>query len=227
MKRKTAKDVNLELTEVFSRNGIPTVIVADNMPFDSYECREFAKSLDFKFETSSPRYPKSNGMSERTVQICENILRKSNNMQEVYLALLEYRSTPTKDLSYSPAQLNQNRILRTKIPIKSSKFEPKICSNVQDQLKSKQENYKKYHDRTAKARNDFNLNDKIYAWINNRWQSGHISKVWHTPRSYVVKTDDGEYRRNSSDIRNRFADETITIQQPTMSTKRTRSGRQY
>lgn len=231
LKGKTAKDVNLELTEVFSRNGIPNVIVADNMPFGSYECKQFAKSLDFKFENSSPRYPKSNGLAERTVQICKNILKKANDMQEVYLALLEYRSTPTKDLSYSPSQLNQNRMLRTKIPIKTSQFEPKICTDVQNQLKSKQENYRKYYDRTAKARNDFCLNDKVYAWINNRWQSGRISEVWHTPRSYVVQTDDGEYRRNSSDIRKRFADESETVQrqrQPqSMFTKRTRSGRQY
>lgn len=227
LKGKTAKDVNLELTEVFSRNGIPKVIVADNMPFNSYECKEFAKSLDFKFETSSPRYPKSNGMSERTVQICKNILIKSKSMQEVYLALLEYRSTPTKDLSYSPAQLNHNRMLRTKIPIKSSKFEPNICTNIQNQLRFKQENYKKYYDRTAKTRNEFFLHDKVYAWINGRWQSGCITKVWHTPRSYVVTTEDGEYRRNSSDIRKRFADESITTQQPNMFTRCTRSGRQY
>lgn len=72
----------------------------------------------------------------------------------------------------------------------------------------------------------------VYAWINNRWQSACISKVWHTPRSYVVQTDDGEYRRNSSDIRKRFADEAVTVQQKQqqqtpMFTKRTRSGRQY
>ena len=227
LRGKTAKDVNLELTEVFSRNGIPHVIIADNMPFDSYECKEFAKSLDFRFETSSPRYPKSNGMSERTVQICKNILKKSKNLQDVYLSLLEYRSTPTKDLSYSPSQLNQNRILRTKIPVKLSKYDPKICTNVQNQLENKQKKYKEYYDRTAKARNDFSMNEKVYAWINDRWQSGHIAKVWHSPRSYVVKTDDGEYRRNSSDIRTRFADESKPKEQQTMFTKCTRSGRQY
>lgn len=149
-------------------------------------------------------------------------------MQEVYLALLEYSSTPTKDLSYSPSQLNQNRILFTKIPIKSSKFEPKICTNVQNQLQQKQENCKKYYDRTARARNDFVMNESVYAWVNGRWQSGRIIKVWHTPRSYVVQTNDGEYRRNSSDIRKYFADNaTATIPHPTMFTKCTRSGRQY
>lgn len=228
LKGKTAKDVNLELVEVFSRNGIPQIVVSDNMPFDSHECKEFAKTLDFKFETSSPRYPQSNGLAEKTVQICKNILKKSQNMHDVYLALLEYRSTPTKDLSYSPSQLNQNRMLRTKIPLKSSKFEPKICTNVQDQLKNKQETYKKYYDRTAKSRNEFSLNDKVYAWINGSWQPGHIIGVWHTPRSYVVKTNDGEYRRNSRDIRKRLANDSEPKQQQTsMPTKCTRSGRQY
>lgn len=68
LKGKKASDVNLELVEVFSRNGIPEIITADNMPFNSFECKKFAESLDFKFETSSPDYPKSNGLAERAVQ---------------------------------------------------------------------------------------------------------------------------------------------------------------
>lgn len=42
---KKAINVNQALAEVFSRNGIPKVIIADNMPFDSYECRAFESPL--------------------------------------------------------------------------------------------------------------------------------------------------------------------------------------
>lgn len=53
----------------FSDFGIPKIIVADNMPFNSIECKEFAKAIVSKFETSSPRYSQSNGLAERAVQI--------------------------------------------------------------------------------------------------------------------------------------------------------------
>lgn len=228
---KRAKDVNSTLLEVFSRNGIPRIIVADNMPFNSYECGEFAKSLDFKFETSSPRYPRSNGLAERGVQICKNIMRKAKNLDEIYLALLEYRSTPTKDLSHSPSQLIQNRILRTKIPTRLENFEPKNNTNAQIELKNKQQNTKRFHDRTAKSRNDFNLNDKVLVWV-GKWKIGIIIKIWHTPRSYVVKTDDGEYRRNSNHIREYIESENKT-QSPAHNpsehniVRTTRSGKEY
>lgn len=233
LKGKKATDVNEALAEVFSRNGIPTVIVADNMPFDSYECKNFAKSLDFKFETSSPHYPKSNGLAERSVQICKNILKKSRNALEVCMALLDYRTTPTKDLNFSPSQLIQNRMLRSKLPMKTSHFEPKQNENIQYELKKKQQNYKKYYDRNAKARNEFSVNDSVYVSINGKWQQGKIAGVWHTPRSYIVKTSDGQYRRNSRDIRVQRASENSTSSQsfPDNSThrsdKRTRSGRRH
>ena len=237
LRGKQARDVNSNLLEIFSRNGIPKIIIADNMPFNSLECKEFAKSLDFKFETSSPHYPKSNGMSERSVAICKDILKKTNNMHEAYLALLEYRLTPTKDLSYSPSQLLQNRNIRSKIPMKETKFDPKLNVNVETEFKKKQENVKKYYDRSAKHRNDFELNDKVYVW-NGRWQKGIVSKVWHTPRSYIVKTENNgnEYRRNSRDLRRRIesgeADKdyslpTIPSSNSMFAPKCTRSGRRY
>lgn len=235
LRRKQASDVNSNLLEIFSRNGIPRVIIADNMPFSSLECREFAKSLDFRFETSSPHYPKSNGLAERGVQICKDILKKTENMHEAYLALLEYRSIPTKDLSFSPAQSLQNRNIRSKIPMKDSKFDPSLNKNVEVEFNKKQENVKKYYDRSAKHRNDFELNDKVYVW-HGRWQKGVVSKVWHTPRSYLVQTENNEYRRNSRDLRRRIdsgeADRNYTL--PTIPSsnsmfdpKRTRSGRKY
>lgn len=74
LRGKRAQDVNLCWLEAFTTFGIPKIIIADNMPFDSYECRKFAEQFDFFIETSSPHYPKSNGLAERAVQICKNKL---------------------------------------------------------------------------------------------------------------------------------------------------------
>ncbi|XP_054277784.1 uncharacterized protein K02A2.6-like [Macrosteles quadrilineatus] len=45
------------------------IMIADNMPFDSYELREFAKEWNFKIQTTSPNYPQANGLAEKAVGI--------------------------------------------------------------------------------------------------------------------------------------------------------------
>lgn len=64
--------------EIFSRQGIPKILVTDNGPqFISKEFKDFSKEWEFKHVTSSPRYPQSNGQVERTVQTIKNILTKT------------------------------------------------------------------------------------------------------------------------------------------------------
>ncbi|KAJ3642927.1 hypothetical protein Zmor_025674 [Zophobas morio] len=74
---KTATDVIMKLKENFSRNGIPEILISNNMPFNSVLFKEFAKEWDFKVVTSRPRYAQSNGLAERGVKIGKNILRKA------------------------------------------------------------------------------------------------------------------------------------------------------
>ena len=74
LKDKTAGSV---ITSMFSRHGIPDQVVVDNMPFSSKSFRQFARDWGFAVCTSSPRYPQSNGMSERAIQTIKNLLRKA------------------------------------------------------------------------------------------------------------------------------------------------------
>ena len=71
MKSKTSSCVIEILKAQFSRHGVPKEIISGNVPFGSLECRNFAKEWNFKINTSSPRYPTSNG-SERNVQTVKN-----------------------------------------------------------------------------------------------------------------------------------------------------------
>lgn len=75
--------------------------------------KAFATFGSFKIITSSPHYPKSNGLTERSVGIVKNMLSKTEDIQ---IALLNYRSTLITGLNQTPSQLFMNRNLKSKIP---------------------------------------------------------------------------------------------------------------
>lgn len=54
---------------IFAHHGIPAEVVSDNGPqYSSFEFKRFARQWDFKHTTSSPKFPQSNGLVERTIQ---------------------------------------------------------------------------------------------------------------------------------------------------------------
>lgn len=65
LKYKTSTCVIQKLKEIFSKYGIPKTMVRDNMPFGSIEFIKFAKEWQFEIMTSSPNFPKSNGLGEK------------------------------------------------------------------------------------------------------------------------------------------------------------------
>ena len=65
----TSKSVISSLKSIFSCHGIPSVLMSDNGPqFDSSDMKKFADTYGFNHITSSPHYPQSNGLVERTVK---------------------------------------------------------------------------------------------------------------------------------------------------------------
>lgn len=91
--------------------------MSDNGPqYSSQEFAIFAKEYDFIHATSSPRYPQSNGLAEKSVQIVKRIFEKAEvNGRDPYLGIFEYRTTPL-EVGYSPAGLLQGRLLRSILP---------------------------------------------------------------------------------------------------------------
>ncbi|XP_049513384.1 uncharacterized protein K02A2.6-like [Dermacentor silvarum] len=88
----TAPAVISAIKSCIARFGIPDIVRTDNGPqFVSNEFAEFARSYGFRHETSSPRYPQSNGEAERMVRTIKDLLFKG---PDPYLALLSYRDTP-------------------------------------------------------------------------------------------------------------------------------------
>lgn len=205
IKTKTAADICSSWSKIFSRFGIPAIVIADNMPFGSYACREFASRWNFKIVTSSPNYPKSNGLAERGVQIAKNLLKKSSTLENFCISLLEYNNTPVKHLDVSPAQILMNRRLRTKIPVHMTLLKSGWNKNIKKAIKHKQFQNERYYNRKARRHEtNFSVDEKVYCKIGNNWEIGHIKKKLSQPRSYIVSipSKNREYRRNSKFLKN-------------------------
>ena len=86
---KTASCVITHLKSLCARYGIPEVLMSDNMPFNSRSFCDFANDWNFDLVWSSPRYPQSNGMVERSVQTVKMLLKKAKSeAKDPYIALL-------------------------------------------------------------------------------------------------------------------------------------------
>ena len=111
----TATSVIAHLRSIASEYGVPETLISDNGPqFANYKFKEFCAEYGIDHNTSSPRFPQSNGMAERTVQTVKNLLKRSlTSNQDPSVALLNFRSTPISASLPSPAELLHGRRLRT------------------------------------------------------------------------------------------------------------------
>ncbi|KAE8739129.1 hypothetical protein FOCC_FOCC015358 [Frankliniella occidentalis] len=210
MPNKTSEAVIDILKFLFAVHGIPCVVLADNNPFKSYKCAEFAKELNFKFVSCSPYYHQSNGLAEKAVSIVKQFLRKCANDPRASLenCLLHYRVTPLSGLNASPAQLLMSRQLRTMLPIKTSRLKPSIVPNVVSKLEKKALTSKMHYDKTAVG-TEIEFSPSDYVFVKNPltsvWEPGIVVEVCSEPRSYMVKTNFSSniVRRNSTFLKPR------------------------
>lgn len=149
----TASAVIHKTKAVFTRHGIPKEVVSDNgQCYNSHEYTEFAESWGFKHIISSPHYPQSNGLAEKTVQTAKRILMKvREDKKDPYLSLLEYRNTPVDGLK-SPAQLLMSRRLRPVLPTTSLQLQPQITppDTVRARREELQQRQQQHYNKSAK-----------------------------------------------------------------------------
>lgn len=201
---KTSFHVLDKMKNIFSIHGIPEVVRSDNMPFNSFQFRSFSQQWDFELITSSPHYPKSNGLAEKAVGIAKNLLRKcTEEGRDLSLVLLDYRNTPVCNSNVSPAQLLMSRMLRTRIPTINVKLNPQIQAHVADEIKRKQLQQQVYYNSSSKVRPAFNPNDNVVIRsANKQWVPGRVIRTHTAPRSYIVQDERGSIvRRNSNHLR--------------------------
>lgn len=204
IKQKTSYAVIKKLKKIFSRFGIPEVVVADNNPCGSLEFKKFASEWNFTIINSSPNYPKSNGLAEKAVGIAKMLIKKSaHEKQDLELYLLDYRNAPITGLQCTPAQLLQSRELRSKINVVHRKelFKPIIQNCVEKMMDSKRKQALYYNRGANKNISCFEEGEEVYIQdkFTKNWHDGIIIKKLNEPRSYLVKDKYGRtLRRNTS-----------------------------
>jgi len=198
----TSHAVIRKLSAHFARHGIPETLISDNGPqFTSAEFAAFAAEWDFHHVTSSPAYPQSNGLAEKTVQTVKNIMTRSKaDGRKPLFAILEYRNTPVDNLA-SPAQLLMGRRLQSILPSAPRHLEPATVdpATVIARRKQLQAKQKQYYDRSARPQEALTSGDKVYFQPSKgeKWIPACVTAKAGTPRSYILKTDNGQtYRRN-------------------------------
>ena len=201
----TSATIIRKLSAHFARHGIPETVFSDNgTNFASTEFQMFAKNWDFKHVTSSPEFPQSNGLAERSVQTAKNILSKAKaDHTNPLLSILEYRATPVDGLA-SPAQLLMGRRLRSILPTTTQKLTPEVINPntvrvTRDTCQSRQ---KTYFDRSARPLPPLHQGDRVFLQRGHKqWQPATVTQTGQH-RSYHVQTPDGKtFRRNRVHLR--------------------------
>ncbi|XP_071953858.1 uncharacterized protein [Antedon mediterranea] len=145
------------LRTLFSRNGLPQVLVSDNGPqFTSGEFKSFMAMNGISHKLSAPYHPSTNGQAERFVQSLKQGLRAARNdsgdpQTKLDRFLLSYRNAEHSLTKETPAKLFMNRSIRTRLDI----LRPNINDSVRNNL------HKAMHKRDRKLRL-YETNDLVY-----------------------------------------------------------------
>ena len=200
----TSRSVIKVLSSLFARHGIPDFVVSDNgSQFASAEFASFAKKWCFQHVTSSPHYAQSNGKAENAVKTVKRLFTKcKEDGKSEFLALLDWRNTPSEGMGTSPSQRLMGRRCKTLLPMAAPLLQPRH-SAVSDSrallaAKAKQEYYYNAHSRPLPGLNTGG-NVCIRLPGEKTWTPGTCDGD-AGPRSYDVRVGTSTYRRNRRDI---------------------------
>ncbi|XP_056138353.1 uncharacterized protein K02A2.6 [Lampris incognitus] len=135
MDSTTASKTITVLRGLFSRHGLPHILVSDNGPqFCSEEFATFLKANGVKHIRSAPYHPATNDLAERFVQTFKHALKSSRCaapvQQRLDTFLLTYRNTPHATTKEPPAMLFTRHMLRTRLDF----LKPRDAKNTVEHL---------------------------------------------------------------------------------------------
>ena len=163
LRRTTASAVIRGLKAQLVRHGIPDVMVTDNGPqFSSEMFRDFDKEWSFKHETSSPGYPQSNGEAENAVKTAKKLIESAIRAgTDKWLALLDYRRTPSEFLESSPAQRLFSRRRKNPFATKRHLLQPAVVTGITNRMAMAKAKQARGYNKSAHDLADLNKGDPV------------------------------------------------------------------
>ncbi len=185
----TSKSVIQAVKASFSRFRVPDQVVNDRGPcYASDEFTKFAEEWDLEQIMSSPTYPRSNVLAERTVKTVKYIFKKEKNPQ---LGIMAYRNAEL-NTGNTPAELNLGCRARCNLP--SIKVREKVAETFIKRKENDKIKQKHYHDiRGVKPLPALQTGDRVRVYHPTRtWRElAAVLEKAENARSYHVLTDCG------------------------------------
>ena len=104
----------------------------------------FSREWEFAHITSSPYHSQANGKAESAVKIAKRLIKKAKrDNQDWYLAVLNWRNTPSEGVHSSPVQKLQSRRTRTQL------LQPEVATKVTSDIEYRRQKAKAYYDKGA------------------------------------------------------------------------------
>ena len=217
------------LRDIFSRHGLPEILVSDNgSQFSSTEFEQFCTNNGIMHRTSAPYKPSTNGQAERVVQILKSAIKQAQATQTDVSAviakyLLVYRNTPHSTTGEPPSLLLMGRRLCTRLDL--------LTPSVEKHVEAHQ--YTTMISRTAKrGLRQFNAGDPVLARNYGRgekWMQGVITEVLGS-RHYVVDVSGSLWKRHVDQLLSRpvgvvpLTNDSVIDQLPEMPSRMDTSG---
>ena len=144
--------------------------------------------------TSSPGYPRSNGKVENAVKTVKKLMRKVlYSKYDPYLALLDWRNTPSEMLNSSPSQRIFDRRIKTLLPTSSKLLKPKV-PEVDQKLKLQKSKQSFHYNKGTKELQELKPGDTVRVQPmklgKKNWVQAQVDEKVDI-RSYRVRTEDG------------------------------------
>ena len=157
------------------------------------------KTRSFAHVTSSPTHAQLNGKAESAVKTVKRLFTKcqESGLSE-YLALLDWRNTPSQGIGTSPAQCLMGHRCKTLLPIPGTLLMPR--HNTEEETRAlirAKERQPFYYNTNAKPLPFITPGETITMRLpgEKRWTKGTCAQELGN-RSYQVKVGSCKYRRN-------------------------------
>ena len=186
MVNTTGKTTVAVLRGIFTRHGLPELLVSDNGPqFTSSEFEQFCKRNGITHQTSAAYKPSTNSQAERLVQILKQAIKQAQITNADVASvianyLLVYCNTPHSTTGKPPSMLLMGRRLRSRLDL--------LNPSVEKHVEARQ--FSSMTRRTAdRGVRQFFAGDAVLApnyGRGDKWHPGVVSSVLGS-RHYMVE----------------------------------------